>query len=214
MIMLLKRYLILFAAALLTACGEDEFVYPNAITEFMCLDTNHAGQGTHLTTDRGTTWELAEGYIPTKLTPDSTYRVLCLYEILEDRKIKAYDIKSAVASLPRSAEEFSVIKTDPVSIQSIWRSGNYLNLILQVMMKDQPHTFSFIEKGITRNNDGTQNLSLTLYHDQNNDIEAFYRKCYLSVPLWYFQDRLKEGDQIIFQLNTYEEGMTSRTFTY
>ena len=39
-------------------------------------------------------------------------------------------------------------------------------------------------------------------------------KYYLSIPLWHYQGVLDKGDQIILQLNTYKEGMTSRSFTY
>ena len=53
-----------------------------------------------------------------------------------------------------------------------------------------------------------------LYHDRKGDVEGFDQKYYLSVPLWHYQGILNKGDEIVFQLNTYKEGMTSRTFTY
>ena len=66
----------------------------------------------------------------------------------------------------------------------------------------------------TTNADGTQTLTLTLYHDRKGDIEGFNEKHYLSIPLWHYQDILNKGDQIVLQLNTYKEGMTSRNYTF
>ena len=50
--------------------------------------------------------------------------------------------------------------------------------------------------------------------DRKGDVEGFDQKFYLSVPLWHYQDKLNKGDHIVFNLNTYQEGTTSRTFIY
>ena len=212
--MLLKLYAIVFATMLLTACGEDEYVYPDLITEMTCLKTNAEGFGIEIMTDDGTVWHLQEGNRPSKLTPDSLYRVVSRFAPITASEAKVYSFYSTVSSLPKAESEYPVIKTDPVSIQSIWRSGNYLNLILQVMAKDQEHEFSFIDHGIATGDKGTKTLTISLFHDRNNDVEGFDQKHYLSVPLWHYEGKLNKGDQIVFQLNTYKEGMTSRTFTY
>ena len=214
MISLLKRYGICFATLLFAACGEDEYVYPDLITEMVCLKTNANGTGTAFITDAGTIWHLQEGNRPNKLTPDSTYRVVSRYAPINDTDAQAYSFHQTISSLPKPEHEYKNIHTDPVSIQSIWRSGDYLNLVLQIMVKDQEHRLAFIDNGITRNADGTQTLTLTLYHDRKNDVEGFDEKVYLSVPLWHYKEKLNEGDTIVFQLNTYKEGITSRTFIY
>ena len=64
-------------------------------------------------------------------------------------------------------------KTDPLDIQSVWKSGNYINLILLPMAKEKSHIFHFIDEGISNNGDGSRTLHLTLYHNQNGDYEAF-----------------------------------------
>lgn len=219
MIVLLKRYLVLFAAVLLTACGEDEYVYPDLITEMSCLKTDAEGFGTQIITDNGTVWHLQEGNRPDSLTADSLYRVVSRFEPLttaDASKAEAmvYAFWSVIATLPQAESEFESIHTDPVSIQSIWRSGDYLNMVLQIKVKDQKHQLAFIDNGIISHTNGTQTLALTLFHDRKNDVEGFDQKFYLSVPLWHYQGKLNKGDKIVFQLNTYKEGMTSRTFTY
>jgi hypothetical protein len=87
-------------------------------------------------------------------------------------------------------------------------------MVLLISVKDQKHELSFIENGILENVNGTKTLSLTLFHDRKEDVEGFNEKYYLSIPLWHYQGVLDKGDQIILQLNTYKEGMTSRSFTY
>lgn len=203
------------ATTFLIGCGEDEYVYPDLVTEIVCLKTDASGIGTRIVTDGGTEWNLLESNRPDGLTADSTYRMLCKYAPLNETDIRAYTLQSVIATLPKPADSYESVKTDPVSIQSIWRSGDYLNMVLQVKVKDGKHELSFADHGITTTDgDGTQTLTLTLHHDRKDDVEGFDRKAYLSVPLWHYRDRLQEGDRIVFRLNTYEEGMTERTFTY
>ena len=198
----------------LTACGEDEYVYPDLVTEFSCLTTDAKGYGTQIVTDEGKVWHLQEGNRPNKLTPDSTYRVVSRFAPIDDTYATAYSLWKAISPIPQPENMYETIHTDPVSIQSIWKSGNYLNLILQIKVKDKQHELSFIDNGIVANEDGTQTLTITLFHDRKDDVEGFDEKHYLSVPLWYYQENLKQGDHIVIHLNTYKEGMISRTYTY
>ena len=198
----------------MTACGEDEYVYPDLVTEFSCLTTDAKGYGIQIVTDKGKVWHLQEGNRPNKLTPDSTYRVVSRFAPIDDTYATAYSFWKAISPIPQPENMYETIHTDPVSIQSIWKSGNYLNLILQIKVKDKQHELSFIDHGIVTNEDGTQTLTLTLFHDRKDDVEGFDEKHYLSVPLWYYQDNLKRGDHIVIHLNTYKEGMISRTYTY
>ena len=212
--LLLKRYFILFAVVLLTACGEEEYVYPDLITEMSCLKTNAEGFGVQIITDNGTVWNLKEGNRPDSLTADSVYRVVSRFAPVADSEAVAYSFWKVISPLPKPKSEYESIHLDPVDIQSIWQSGDYLNMVLQVMVKDKEHELSFIDNGITSNANGTQTLHLTLYHHRKDDVEGFMQKYYLSVPLWHYQGKLNKGDTIVFELYTYKEGMTQRTFTY
>lgn len=212
--MLLKLPLILFAALFLTACGEDEYVFPNLITEMSCLKTDAEGFGTQIITDDGTVWNLQEGNRPDNLTADSLYRVVSRFAPISDSEAEAYAFWKVISPLPKPEREYHSTHTDPVTLQSIWRSGDYLNMVLQVMVKDQEHDLSFIENDPRIHANKKQTLMLTLYHDRKGDVEGFHQKFYLSVPLWHYKGTLNEGDTIVFQLNTHKEGMTQYTFTY
>lgn len=212
--MLLKLPLVLFATLLLTACGEEEYVFPNLITEMSCLKTDAEGFGTQIITDDGTVWNLQGSNRPDSLTADSLYRVVSRFAPISDSEAEAYAFWKVISPLPKPEKEYHSTHTDPVTLQSIWRSGDYLNMVLQVMVKDQEHDLSFIENDLRIHANKKQTLMLTLYHDRKGDVEGFTQKFYLSVPLWHYEGKLKKGDQIVFQLNTYKEGMTQHTFTY
>jgi hypothetical protein len=211
---LLTSICIFLSAMLFTACGKEEYVYPDLITEMTCLRTDGNGFGTQIVTDEGTVWHLPEGNRPDSLTADSTYRVVSRFAPLNDTEAQAYAFWQVIAPLPQPIQAYETIHTDPVDIQSMWRSGDYLNMVLRIKVKDQEHELSFIENGITPHTDGTQTLTLTLFHHRKDDVEGFDQKFYLSVPLWHYQGKLNKGDQIEFRLNTYKEGMTSRSFIY
>ena len=213
---LLKQYgILLFTTVLLCACGEEEYIYPDLITEMTCLKTNSEGIGTEIITDDGQIWHLQESNRPDSLTADSTYRVVSRFAPITDSDAKVYSLWKVISPLPKPEREYQSTHTDPVSLQSIWRSGDYLNMVLQVLVKDQEHDLSFIESALrTNETNKEQTLILTLYHDRKGDVEGFYQKFYLSVPLWHYKGILNKGDQIVFQLNTYKEGVIQRTFTY
>lgn len=210
----MNLYALVLTAMLLAACGEDEYVYPDLVTEFSCLKTDAEGFGIQIVTDEGKAWNLQEGNRPNKLTPDSTYRVISRYAPIDGTYATAYYFGQVTAPIPQPENMYETICTDPVNIQSIWQSGEYLNLILLISVKDKKHELSFVDHGITVDKEGRQTLTFTLFHDRKDDVEGFNEKHYLSVPLWHYRNQLNKGDLIVFNLNTYKEGMISRTFTY
>lgn len=210
-----------FCLLFLGACKEDEYVYPNVISTFINVTTDTSGTLQDLITDKGETLQILNREGLDGLTPDSTYRTVSIYEPKEtDTQGNAtallYSCQLIIAVKPVTANKLpdGIAKTDPLDIQSVWKSGNCLNLILLPMAKEKSHIFHFIEDGITDNEDGSRTLHLTLYHNQNGDYEAFTRKSYLSIPLWAYEGRLAQGDQVILRINTYEKGFVSYEFTY
>lgn len=126
-----------------------------------------------------------------------------------------YSCQFVISAIPSTEDKFTDgIKTDPLDIERIWRSGDYINMVLDVKAKDKTHIINFIDYGINENPDGSSTLSITLYHNQNGDYEAFTKKAYASVPLWPYKEKLKQGDKIEITVNTYKEGITKREFNY
>jgi hypothetical protein len=204
--------------AFLPACGDsdDDYVYPSVLTNFVDLRTDGEGVASTLLTDEGRVLTIHPREGLGGLTPDSTYRMVTMYEPLDEgNEVQLYTAQKAIAPYPRPLKDFKQVVTDPVELTSIWRGGNYLNVIVKAQVKNVAHAYHFIQQGITRHeDDGHRTLELMLYHDRNSDTEAFSRTVYLSVPLSVYADSLQAGDSIRFSLNTYGQGITSRLFAW
>lgn len=200
--------------SMLSSCKEkDEYVYPNVVTEFIDARTDGDGTLRHLITDKGKILDIQPRNGLDGLVSDTVYRTVSVYEPKENDEAYLYSAQLILSMIPVTEDYFKGdLRTDPTDVRSIWQSGNYLNMILTPMVKDQSHAFHFIEQGITERN-GRKILALELYHDRNEDEEAFTKEVYLSVPLWNYHDRLHAGDSVHFQINTYK-GMTTYKFLY
>lgn len=197
---------------------SDEYNYPDVLTEFVDIHTSAEGVIDELHTDAGDKYAVKFREGLGGLVADSIYRSVSVYQLLPeeegDTAVKLYSSLLIMAYKPVVADAFQEgIKTDAVDVQSIWRAGKYLNMVLLPKVKEEKHAFHFIEEGITVE-EGVRTLNLRLYHDRGNDFEAFTEKVYLSVPLWAYADDLKEGDKVRFTVNTYKDGERSWVFPY
>ena len=213
---LLTRFsFLLLCMYLLGACKEEEYVYPDVITEFIGAATDENGTLTRLVADNGEEYRIQARSGLDGLKKDTLYRTISIYQPLENQTVQQYSSELVLSMIPVSAKQIiGDIKTDPVDIERMWLSGKYLNMVLLAKVKEESHSYHFIDQGIQKEADGTQTLHLQLYHNRNNDYEAFTRKVYLSVPLWAYDGKLKQGDKIVFHISTYEEGDTQREFIY
>ncbi len=220
--MIKRKYAISICLALgllvLVSCNkDDDYVYPSVITEFVDAQTNESSSINAIKTDNGYIYTLQNTIQGNNLTPDSTYRAYCKYEINEQDSTvaKVYTMKLILSPTPININSFQAeIKTDPATIKSIWRGGNYINIVLSVMVHgDTTHTYHFIDKGYIQNSDGSKTENILLYHNRQNDVEGWTEDVYLSIPLKKYYNVLSEGDQIQFDLNTYN-GMKSYYLNY
>ena len=211
---------LLFCIFLCEGCKEEDYVYPSVGTEFIGAQTNNDGTISQLVADDGTIYSVLQRDGLGGLVADTLYRTISIYEPITQENGKGnvaqlYSCQLVLSVNPLPASDFKGnIKTDPVDIQSIWLSGEYLNMILLVQYKELSHLYHFVDEGITSDQSGTQTLNLRLFHDRNNDYEAFTKQVYLSVPLKNYLQLLRKGDKIRFNLNTYKEGETYREFDY
>lgn len=204
-----KIYLIyLLCIILLGGCKEDEYVYPSVLTELVDIRSNSSGRLSEIISDNGNVYTINERNGLEGFVPDSIYRTLSIFEPDSYSNATLYSCQLVLSMKPEKPEYFKDgMKTDPLDIQRIWQSGKYINMVLVIQGKDKPHGFHFMEEGIDNNI-----LTLTLYHDQNNDYKAFGKEVYISIPLWQYEDVLDDKSQIKININTFKEGMTSRIF--
>ena len=213
----LKLYALLLFVCVCASCKKDDYVYPEVQTEFIGLRTDASGTGVQLLSDKGDTYRIQARDGLSGLVADTVYRTVSVYSRLAgdaDSDVKLYSCSLVLSLEPIEAKSLKEgVKTDPVDIQSMWRSGDYLNMVLLVPVKETKHLFHFIDEGITEEG-GVRTLHLRLYHDSAGDYAAFTRRSYLSVPLWCYADRLRFGDKVRFALNTDKEGETYRDFDF
>lgn len=212
---------LMFLSGIMTfsSCQDDEYVYPSVLTEFVDISTSPSGKLTYIHNDDGMVYKINERSGLEGFTPDSIYRAISIFEPESDKEkvncATMYSCQFVISAIPIPEESLNYgIKTDPLDIDRIWRSGKYINLILDIMAKNKAHRLNFIMNGVSENNDGSKTLNLTIYHDCNGDYEAYTKKAYASIPLWPYEDILSDGDKIILHINTYKEGMTIREFNY
>lgn len=190
---------------LFLACSEEEdYTYPNLLSEFAEVCTDAQGASTRLITDDGEQLTISNAEaIPTEgITPDSVYRVITRY-VRTGNQAEIYSLQAIPSSYAQPASAFpDGIKSDPVEMQSIWTGGNYLNMILLVKAQNGKHTFRFVEDSLITSPTGRHTLCLSLYHDAGDDVQAYTQKAYLSVPLLPYSDSLNEGDTLLMRIPT------------
>ena len=125
-----------------------------------------------------------------------------------------YSASNAIAPVPITADKFADgVKTNPVDVQSIWLGWNYLNMVLEVKAQDKPHKFHFVEDSYAvEGNRAT--VSLTLYHDDGDDVQAYTQRAYCSIPLQQYVTRGIETVRLSIDIHTYAGKINTYQFDY
>lgn len=179
--------LLLFFLSIFLFSGCDsgyKGTFPPVVLEFATILSDEEGQLVFLITDEGHQYAILRDRTNTKLNPKEYKRVVCYYELSESKEgVILYTLSESIASVPIPRDKVEEIKNGPITVQSSWIGGGYLNLIVQVRLKDpSEHTFAFIEDEISFI-DGVQKVSLSLYHDEGNDFFSHTDRSYFSIPL-------------------------------
>ncbi|MCE2616820.1 NigD1/NigD2 family lipoprotein [Phocaeicola oris] len=210
-----RLFLYISLCTMLAACShETDYIYPNLITEILDMTTDSNGTASTLIKDNGTIFCINNTMKIDGLSPDSTFRILAKYAINDNNGCTVYSTIRCISPYPIPREKFKMTPTDPVTFQSGWVSGNYLNASIVVRMKEQLHSYHFIQDSITSQTDGHKSLYLTLLHFKNNDVEGYNKTIYLSVPLYYYKNILNQGDKVYFSVNTYKNGLIQKEYTF
>ena len=210
-------YLALPILALLCSCEDaaDSYRYPSVITDYACLLTDATGQPELLRLDNGNAYPIAltdeyrEAYtqLPTYKT-DTTYRVISMYELGADSVAHIYSMAQTISMVPTPLREGETLYQAPVYLQSIWLSGGYMNIVIELKALDGRHSIGFVDT----TSEGMQGKEITFYHNAYNDIESYRQKLYASIPLIPLREDLQQGDTLRFVINLYDEGITQWEF--
>ena len=215
---------------LLAACTSDGYQsgdgrYSAMRADFVEAATDGTAAITTISTDDGNTLTLTQT-VKTKWAQkaDSTYRALAYYNPVATvpgaNEAELMALQSvAVPTVKRPNDIENGLKTDPVSLNSVWlsRSGRYLNLDISLKTgrsddEDATQTIGAALTGKTLNTDGTTTFTLTLHHDQGSVPEYYSTACYVSIPLYRGLLTPAAGDTVAIDITTYK-GKTVKTFT-
>lgn len=170
---------------LFSACSEDDYYYPSVKLEFVTVCMDADDHSVTLIPDKGDVLEVVENKSDLRQIPESGLRVVANYEPLEDKQAIIYGMAEILSPCPEpaSSDLFSDgIKTDPVTLESIWLGRRYLNMVLQVRLKNGIHYFHFVEERVEET-ESEKKVTLLLYHDARGDMQAYTQDVYASVPL-------------------------------
>ena len=197
---------LLFLTIGFISCSNDDedYVFPSLLSEFADISTDADGRFDYLLTDEGKKLEIvnsAEIEIE-GVTPDTVYRTLSRYELM-DRGVRLYSLQAIPLLYPKPQNAFpGGVKTDPLTLQSLWRGGDYLNMIVQVKAQNGKHVFYVVEDSLTTSPTGGRTLFLRLCHDAGDDVQAYTQKAYFSIPLSPYASSMSSGDVIVMDIPT------------
>jgi len=201
---------VLCCLSLVVACGKDVYHFPDASREFFTAYTASDSTIQAIELDNGAYFKVIENTSNRKGTPDSVYRFIGYYEVL-DEGVKLYSANRTVSSLPVPLAEIDSLCTDPLDMVSIWKSGRFLNMRLALKHGNGEHEFGFAEDSI-RQMKGQNHLWFSFQHFADGDMEAFTDFVYASIPLKAYLEKYKKFT-LHFSLNTHE-GMKQYDFDF
>lgn len=198
---------------ILAACGEDEYQYPSVKLAYLTGYGNQNGSLQYVQTDEGDMLPILQDGSGLSTKPDSLIRMVTNYEATDDGII-LYAAMTAIAPIPQPAEAFTDgIHTDAAEVLAIWMGWNYLNITLNVKAQNKQHVLHFIEEKIEET-DGNADVYIRLYHDDGDDIQAYTKRAYLSIPLKQYAQTDGGSTTIHFALTTYDGTVKTYDFDY
>ncbi|KXB47876.1 hypothetical protein HMPREF1870_00590 [Bacteroidales bacterium KA00344] len=200
----------------LGACTVDEYEsgdsrYSYMRAEFGMIHTSEAGKTDYLLTDDGDSVAFdGLGMVGWAAGADSMYRALVYYDVSTSRFFSAKQVLVVTPAKPAPGKSVS---TDPLTIESVWVGGRFLNIGFAVKAGNGDSIASSQQLGLmlegnTMSQDGRRILNIRLVHDQNNMPEYYTVRGYMSMPL---ASDMK-GASIRLRANTYKGEKTFNSF--
>lgn len=195
----------------------DDYRYPSVVTDYACLVTDAAGEPSKLRLDNGCAYPIvyADEYMEAhpqlpSYKADTAYRVVSIYELGSDSVARIYSLSRTVSDIPTPLRTGEQLHQDPAYLQSIWLSGGYLNMVIEIKALDGKHSIGFVDT----TPEGMKGKEFTFYHKVIDDVESYRQRLYGSIPLQPFDRELQVGDTLRFVIRTYDEGMKRSEFYF
>ena len=137
---------------------------------------------TRISNDKGCRFQLDDGrlLVPSnseQCSGENDQRVILNYSMHLSDTIHINSVTDIFTGSLFITENKENLYNDPVFIQSIWCSGDYLNMILKIEYHSQPHKVG-LYRDIT-----SQTTDLWFSYSRNDDPRGYQKKLYLSFLL-------------------------------
>ncbi len=139
-------------------------------------------------------------------------RVLLNYNLSELKSANEYSVKvNSVKDVFTSEikELQSNLSDDPLFLESIWQSGDWINFRLSFNYKSAKHGIALYQNKVPAND----TIYLELRHSKNNDTEGYLVNLYASFPVKSFSQKGKPVPLKV-KVNTSDQGIKYYTFNY
>ncbi len=180
--------LALSASAMISACSDDDYNDRMMLSDLVSIQASDASAGTTFTFQR-----YDDSPVITLVDPKLNIKE----ELVGHRALLYYYPESGQAyeSGNISATGLTIVNSDtavvrpiarydwdasPVYLNSIWRSGRYLNFRMRLDYSDKPRHFGLVVDSLTLTSTEPQ---LYLVHNLNGAPDNFLRECYASFDI-------------------------------
>lgn len=154
-------------------------------TDFVQLHTTARGYADRAVTDSGDSLLFATPLHEDWLTvPDSQYRALLYYH--NTSPVRPIQARRVLVVQDRPSAEHVAVLRDPLTLESAWYGGGYLNLsvLVKTGQSDEttsPQRLGLVTDSIAGDADG-KTYYLSMVHDQNKQPQYYSTRLYLSHP--------------------------------
>ena len=169
----------------LAACSDDDYHYPDLVTELAEIVLDEEGLATQLITDAGNTYNIAD-YAQYSNVADTTLRCYCRY-VDDDGEITLYtlSVSEVFCTQPALYEDQPM---DILHVTSAWATKRYLNLYIAAATGSEvSHALGFNIDSISQDSATlTRTAHHTLLHQASSDADDYTTRHYVSFPLFYY----------------------------
>ena len=145
---------------------------------------------------------------------DTLYRTLLYYDRQPSGTAFVEDAERVYVLQPKDRPDSVEMKTDPVFLQSAWKSNNerFVNFSIGVKTayvdagSNVHQSIALIRDTVIVHDNGMKTEVVVLYHDQGGMPEYYTSNFYFSIPA----DSIS-ADSISVRVNTYDLGIVTKT---
>ncbi len=124
-------------------------------------------------------------------------RVVVNYTPLNNDTVKVNSISQIFTGQVENKGNAELVKSDKVKLQSVWVSGNYLNVVFESEYYERDHSLGLLQDS------KSDDVNLYLVYSRNDDPPGYQRKVYASFSLLPINSDMDEDVTFTFFVDTH-----------